>query len=195
MALTKTPTVARIPQATGGLRHEELALQPRKRPRRSEHVSGDWSRVGCFFLHDSTPAGWLDVGPADLCGRTPSKVRPSGLHESGLARASPDSVLERGLILTMQDLSVPAVTWKESMALQLRIKISMDQDSESIRDVAAAERGGDEIRTISKHGGSEVVGDLFRATFVLLGSPGYDALSYLWMMCYTMRRIYIFRYR
>lgn len=39
---------------------------------------------------------------------------PAGV---GLARASPNSVLERGPILAMQGLSMPAVTWKGSMAL------------------------------------------------------------------------------
>ena len=61
------------------------------------------------------------------------------------------------------------------MALQLRLKICMDEDSESMRYVAEAERGGPEGPRISKHGRSEVVGNLYRVMIALLGSRGYNA--------------------
>lgn len=61
------------------------------------------------------------------------------------------------------------------MALQLRLQICMDEDSESMRYVAEAERGGPEEPRISKHGRSEVVGDLYRVMIASLGSRGYNA--------------------
>lgn len=83
MGLVKAPTVARIPQATKGSRHVEPALQPRKRPRRSEHVLGHCQEsVASSFTIVRLRAA-LDVGPAALRDRKLFRGWHSSLHESG----------------------------------------------------------------------------------------------------------------
>ena len=106
MALVNAPAVARIPQATRGSRHVEPALQPRKRPRRSEHVSGHCQEsVASSFTIVRLRAA-PDVRPSALRDRKLSRGWHSGLNESGPARAIANSPLARGLIVTMQDPSM-----------------------------------------------------------------------------------------
>lgn len=71
-----------------------------------------------------------------------------------------------------------------SMKQRIRINIFMDQESESMRYVAQAERDGRELHRISRYGGDEAVEDVFQAMLEWLNARGCDLPDHYWMKQY-----------